>query len=113
MVSSSICGSCAAHSGWMFAVAPSRANRGTSSGCTTCRWARWWRSAGAVGGAGGFDGVERLADGAVAERVEVHLEAGASSASTYSRSATGSTKLSPPWPVGSRSVEVGLEHARR
>ena len=77
MVSSSICGSWAAHSGWMFAVAPSSAKRGTSSGWTTWRWARWWRlSRRPVGGAGGLDRVERLADGPVAERVEVHLEAG-------------------------------------
>ena len=40
IVSSSICGSCAAHSGWMFAAAPSPAKRPMSSGCTTCTWAR-------------------------------------------------------------------------
>ena len=43
MVSSSICGSWAAQSGWMLAVAPSRRKRGTSAGWTTCRCARWGR----------------------------------------------------------------------
>src|SRR5215813_5249848 len=40
MVSSSICGSWVAQSGWMLAVADTRAKRGTSSGWITCRWAR-------------------------------------------------------------------------
>ena len=75
MVSSSICGSWAAHSGWMLAVAPSSRNRGTSSGCTTCRWARCGRvSREPVGRPGGGDRVQGLAHRPVAERVEVHLE---------------------------------------
>src|SRR5215471_9166338 len=40
MVSSSICGSWVAQSGWMLAVADTRAKRGTSSGWITWRWAR-------------------------------------------------------------------------
>ena len=76
MVSSSICGSCAAHSAWMLAVAPTCAKRGTSSGCTTCRWARWCRpSVGPFASRAACQRVERVAHGAVAEGVEVHLEA--------------------------------------
>ena len=76
MVSSSICGSCAAHSGWMLAVAPS---------ARTAARRRGGRPAGGPGGAGcrarplaragRLDGVQRLAHRPVAERVEVHLEA--------------------------------------
>ena len=76
IVSSSICGSCAAHSACMFAVTPSAANRGMSSGCITCRWAMWCRwSFAPLAARGGLDGVQRLPHRAVADRVQVHLEA--------------------------------------
>ena len=77
MVSSSICGSCAAHSGWMLATAPSSREPRDVVGVHDLQVGEVVAAVGrAVGGARRLDGVERLADGAVAERVEVHLEAG-------------------------------------
>ena len=78
MVSSSICVSCAAHSGCMFAATPSVGEaRPTSSGWTTWRCAMWCRrSAAPLAVARRLEGVQRLAHRPVADRVHVHLEAG-------------------------------------
>ena len=111
MVSSSICGSWAAHSGWMLATAPSSANLGMSSGWTTCRWARWCRPSSGRCRAGRLDGVERFADGTVAERVEVHLEAGGVELGHVL--AQGVRVDEAEAAVGRRAaagVEVGIEH---
>ncbi len=76
IVSTSICGSCVAHSAWMLAVADSAAKRGMSSGMHHLQVGQvmpW--AAGAVRGPGGLDRVQCVADRAVAERMEVNLEA--------------------------------------
>ena len=77
MVSSSICGSWAAHRGWMLATAPSSREPRDVVGVHDLEVGEVVAAVGrAVGGARRLDGVERLADGPVAEGVEVDLEAG-------------------------------------
>ena len=76
MASSSICGSWQAHSGWMFAVAPSAREARHVLRVHDLQVREVVPVAElAVGGERRLDRVERLAHGPVAERVEVHLEA--------------------------------------
>ncbi len=96
MVSSSICGSWAAHSGWMLATAPSRAKRVRSSGWTTWRWARWCRAPRhplAARAASTASSASRTARSPSAWKCT--WKPSASSSVTCPRSATGSTKLRP------------------
>ena len=75
---------------------------GTSSGWTSCRWAMWWRrsAAAAPGCAGVLEGVERLADAPVTDRVHVHLEAlGVQRGDVRLAARSASTKEWPVLPV--------------
>ena len=57
----------------MLAITPSSAKRSTSAGSTRSMCAIWWRASGSR--SDGLDGVEALAHGAVADGVQVQVEA--------------------------------------
>ena len=100
MVRSSICGSCAAHSGWIVAAAPSSANRARSAGSTTCRWATWCRPPSgpfALRAAATASRHSRTARSPSAWKCT--WKPSRSSSVTCPASATGSTKLRPRLPV--------------
>ena len=77
-MSSSICGSCAAHSGWIVALAPRASNRGTSTRGDHLQMGDVVAAAASDRCASSAASIasSALAHRAVAERVEVHLEAG-------------------------------------
>ena len=83
-MSSSICGSCAAHNGWIVALTPSARKPGYVGGGDHLQV--FYATSVAlptVARHRGLDGVvERLVDRAVADRVKVHLEVGCVELST-------------------------------